>query len=149
VEPRLHRLLLVFAIATVVFVPGAVAAPFTDVAKLPRDATITVEHPVSANVDVHERFASISSICFDFVFQDDLLDPGDTLSIFFKKGFTGGFGFRNVGTTPQAERTICLVADHDEFLARFFDGKEQLILTMDSGSVTVASLRVTIDGVPL
>jgi hypothetical protein len=94
------------------------------------------------------RFASIESLCLTFMFEGDLLDPGEELT-YRLAGATTSFGFVNVGISPEAERTSCLVAGfHDAELALFLDGKNTVYVMADTGSVTVASVTMNLTGTP-
>jgi hypothetical protein len=111
-------------------------------------AAIRVGSPALAMVNVHSRFASVESVCFAFTFRNDLLDPGELLRVTPLALFPsmGGPAFSNAGTAPQATRTLC-VADPD-FLAIFIDGAERNIeLAMESGSVEIDHVDVTVNGV--
>jgi hypothetical protein len=141
------RLVLASATACLVFAGSASAATFTDKASLTRHGRVVFGQPISANVNLHTRFASISSVCFFFTLEDDPLDPGEELDVTFHAN-VGGFGQSNIFATPLASFGICLVPDHSAMIARFLDGKEKLILSMfSSGSVRVDRLEIVIDGV--
>jgi hypothetical protein len=106
---------------------------------------ISVGDPALGSVNLQAKFSSVESVCFDFVFVNDLLDPGDLLLITPLAMPSVGFGFVNLGVTSQAERTVCVVSP--DLLALFGDGKERrLEITMRSGSVEIASILVTVTG---
>jgi len=115
-------------------------------------AAVTVGAPVLAKVDVRQRFSSVDTVCFDFTFQRDLLDPADTLAITpLEVGASlSGPGFMNVGAAPQSQRTLCIPSSGDPaFGAQFADGAEnELEVAMSSGSVRIESLVVTVTGTP-
>jgi hypothetical protein len=98
--------------------------------------SVTVSTPVEAEVNVHQKFSSIGSICFRFAFQDDLLDPGDDLEMDIG-------GFFNPTGEPQSARVFC--PNPDQF-SKFLDGKIDLTVITQTGSVTISSLSVTITG---
>jgi hypothetical protein len=128
---------------------GRTDSAFTDV-KLSQ-TVVSVGDPLQVNVNVHARFASVDSVCYTFIFENDLLDPGDSLSITPLKAFPpeSGGGFFNPGPTSQDFREICDTAEFQpEIVSLFTDGKENKIeIAMQSGSVEIALLRVTITGV--
>ena len=76
---------------------------------------------------------NLQSVCLDFFFEGDLLDPGDSL-------FMGDIGgFTNVGTEPADQRTLC-VADPST-LARFADGHQRFTVVSDQpGSFRIAQV---------
>jgi hypothetical protein len=115
----------------------------------PRPPTpVSVESSAGARAKFPTKFASIETLCFNFTFEGDLLDPGDFLMI-QNTGETGSFGFLNVGLSPQSTRTICNITPfHDETLGLYLDGKHTFTIVMESGSVTIASLSVTATGFP-
>jgi hypothetical protein len=94
--------------------------------------------PVAASVDFQRVFAEIYRVCFYLTFVDDLLDPGDWIT------FTGPItiGMKNVSAEPQGERTIC--TDQSVDTAYFLDGKEELGLVSESGSMKISSLQVEV-----
>src|SRR3989442_2303795 len=107
---------------------------------------------VSFRVDFGLQFSSIQMICFDFVFTQDLLDPGDLLTIysdqFLPYGTSGGFGFENVFNVPQQQRTLCLPNQPGfELVNAFLVGRLEGKIHMEFGSVTIASLVIRIAGV--
>jgi len=80
---------------------------------------------------------------------DDLLDPVELLRITPLKLFPslGGFGIENVDLTSQAERSVCVDSGNPDVTTLFTDGKEDFLeIAMESGSVQIASLVVTITG---
>jgi hypothetical protein len=114
--------------------------------------SISVGAAALGKVNVHMKFASVESVCFAFTFTDDLLDPGDELVITPLRALPSltGPAFFNPGTTPEAERTLCLTsALQPDLVSLFADGKEdQLEIAMRTGSVQIARLDVTVEGVP-
>lgn len=113
---------------------------------------ITVGDPALAKVNVHEKFSSVESVCFDMTFVNDLFDPGEILLITPLQLFpslTGG-GIENIGDAPQAERTSCLDSSFQpDETALFTDGKDKnLEFGMQNGSVQIASIVVTVTGTP-
>jgi hypothetical protein len=112
------------------------------------------EDPGQAIINVHTRFTSIESACFDFTFDArNGLDPGESLRItpdtWLKDNpFAEGPGFANTTGATQFSRELCVTnfpgAPPDPFLAELVDGKERLALNADDGPVIVASLTVTI-----
>jgi hypothetical protein len=105
-------------------------------------ASISVGQPALASVNVHKKFVSIEDVCFAFSFAEDLLDPGEAM-IFF----SNGPGFENIGPSAQAQRTLCF-GNYPDLANLFLDGKEKnILLEMQTGSVKVAELQVTVTGV--
>jgi hypothetical protein len=143
----MKRMILYATAFTVVALcaPGLASAQ-TATARLSQ-TTLGVGDPALAKVNVHAKFASVESVCFDFTFTNDLLDPGELLRVTPLALFPslGGPAFSNAGTEPQATRTLCL-ADPD-FTSIFADGKEHKIeLAMESGSVEIDHVDVTVTG---
>jgi len=109
-----------------------------------------------AIVNVHTKFASIDSACFDFTFDaQNGLDPGESLRItpdsWLKDDpFARGPGFTNTTAATLFSRELCVANSPglppDPFLAALVDGKERLALNADDGPVIVASLTMTIVG---
>jgi hypothetical protein len=139
-----------FVAVMCLFGPRLAAADTVAAAAHLKQSTVTVGAPVMARVNVHEKFLSVNSVCFEFTFENDLLDPGDFLRITPLELFPVGPGFENGGSTPQATRTLCLTAEFNpDFVAIFADGKENKIeLAMVVGSVEIASLIVVVAGTP-
>ena len=114
---------------------------------------VSVGNSVYASVDFGTEFTSIDMICFQFTFQDDLLDFGDELSITplnLLPSMDGG-GFLNVSGPPQSGRTICdpNAPGYGPLDSVYLDGAEnQIELAMRSGSVRIASLAITVYGSP-
>jgi len=111
---------------------------------------ITVGDPAIGRVNVHAKFSAVDMVCFDFTFANDLLDPGETLLITPLEVLPplGGPGFSNVGTTSQAQRTLCLTSTFQpDLVAPFADGKEKkLQISMQTGSAQIASILVNVIG---
>jgi hypothetical protein len=142
---------LVVTLAALVLPATGKAATASAPVNLSR-TTISVGEPAIGRVNVHMKFASVASVCFAFTFSGDLLDPGEELDITPLRALPSGTGpgFINDGTTPQAERTLCLSSTYQpDLVALFTDGKENgLEFSMRVGSVHIASLVVTVEGVP-
>ena len=142
----------VFMAAVALAAPGVVAADTSSAPAKLSQKVVTVGDSALAKVNVHAKFSSVDSVCFDFTFVNDLLDPGEFLRITPLKLFPslGGFGIQNVGSTPQAERTVCVDSSgNPDVTALFTDGRENdLEIAMESGSVQIASLVVTVTGTP-
>ena len=107
---------------------------------------------VRVTVDVHQRFSSVDSVCLDFTFANDPLDPGEQMVITpleLGPSLTGG-GFTNIEPGAQSERVLCTESIGDQaFGALFIDGKETMLdIAMVNGSVQIASLIVTVTGTP-
>src|SRR5262245_14111000 len=68
----------------------------------PRTGEVTTSLAVSGRANVHVRFSSVQLACLDFVFSDDLLDPGDDFDITIDG--SGAGGFFNPGSAVQATR---------------------------------------------
>lgn len=112
----------------------------------PAPVAVSVGVPVSATVNFGISFSSIEQVCFDFHFQDDLLDPGEEL--FFGPFIRGsGFGFVNVSPNPMSDRTSCITSAHAE-TSLFLDGQQDFGVVMNVGSVILGSLTVRITGMP-
>lgn len=151
----MKRLLVTtIAVVTVLaFVQSASAATFTDTAVLPGDATITTDQSLIADFDVGAEFASISIVCLRFKFATDLLDPDDMLRVALLENGeeidAGSFGPPIGSTKAQTTRIFCFTPEfHPETVSLFLDGSERVKLVMESGSVVIAKLRLTIKGVP-
>jgi hypothetical protein len=140
-------------VSVLAFVQSASAATFSDTAKLSPPATVTVDQSLIADFNVGAEFASISSVCLYFKFTRDLLDPGDLLLVAFLENGEeiggGGFSIPIGSTRAQKTRTLCYVPEfHPETVSLFLDGSERVKLVMESGSVMITRLRLTITGVP-
>jgi hypothetical protein len=138
------------AVAVLALPPVAAADSASATAKI-AGSTVSVGSPVLAKVNLHTKFSSIESVCFQFTFAGDLLDPGELLRITPLRLLPSeaGPGIQNVGSAPQAERTLCI--DSSSPVAGVFsDGKEKdlelAIQTGTFGSVNIASLVVTVTG---
>jgi hypothetical protein len=114
--------------------------------------TVAAGSPIAVNVDFGRRFSSIDSLCFTFKFKKDFLDPGDSLGVnFFGWGMGGGaFGFANVSGPSQPVRTVCVVDYGDSYpnivLDAFLDGQQSGSIFMETGSVTIRSVTVVVNG---
>jgi hypothetical protein len=109
---------------------------------------VTTSSPVTGKVNVKHKFSSISSVCLRFVFEDDLLDPGDVDDVrIFSSGQDIG-GFFNTTGAPQSERVFCPNPTDaiTSIFGNLLDGKDDLTITMENGSVTISSLSITITG---
>jgi hypothetical protein len=142
--------LIVFAtaLAGVVLCAPGLANAQTATARLSQ-STLGVGEPALAKVNVHAKFSSVDSVCFDFTFKDDLLDPGELLRVTPLAVFPslGGPAFFNAGAEPQATRSFCVV--DPAFVSIFADGKEHKIeLAMESGSVQIDHVNVSVNGSP-
>lgn len=98
--------------------------------------SLTTTSPIRGNIHLNQRFSSISSVCFHFIFQDDLLDVGDSVTLFSSGEDIGGF-FNTVA--PQSERVICLNPSQNPIFSNLLDGKDDLTIT-GAGSLTISSL---------
>jgi hypothetical protein len=140
---------------------GAIAAAASAQTVVSEEATIphslaSADGPGQAIINVHTRFTSIDSACFDFTFDaQNGLDPGESLRItpdtWLKDNpFARGPGFVNTTSTTQFSRELCVTnfpgAPPDPFLAELVDGKQRLALNADDGPVVVSSITVTIVG---
>ena len=139
------------ALLSLVVPPTSSAATFTATASL-SGTTASPANPVLASVDFGTQFASIESVCFEFTFQGDLLDPGDFVRLTplnLLPSMTGP-GFFNPGPASQSDRTLCLLNAFDSgpITSLFLDrGEDMIEIGMVSGSVTIADLHVVITGV--
>ncbi len=137
------------AVPTLLFQPSASAQELFSVDAIltpPAPASVSVGTPISASVDFGVDFSSIERICFIFYFQEHLLDPGEHLDYGFGTPPRGLFGFTNVGTESQSDRTSCLLAQHEIF-PLFLDGEEDFSIEMTVGSVIIRRLEVQITGI--
>jgi hypothetical protein len=154
-KKRIITATVVASAAALLTLTAAVAAPgagnATGTMRLSQ-TVITVGDPATGRVNVHARFSSVQTVCFQFTFVNDLLDPGETLRITPLDALpsTNGPGFQNVGTTSQTQRVLCLdSAFQPDLVALFADGKERNIeLSMQTGSVEISSVTVTVTGTP-
>ena len=105
---------------------------------------VTAGSSATATVNFGKPFASISSLCFDFQFVENLLDPGETLIVEFAPTVFGG-GFTNIDPVPLSSRTFCVV--QPEVIASFLKGQHRLTITMAPGSVTIENLTVRVIGI--
>jgi len=154
----MRRVAVCLAALTCAGLIAAVASAQTTVS-----AVATIPHhlaapgdPGQAIVNVHTRFTSVDSACFDFTFDaQDGLDPGESLRItpdsWLKDNpLAEGPGFTNTTDSKQFSRELCVVnvpgAPPDQLLAVLVDGKERLAVNADDGSVIVTSFTVTIVG---
>jgi hypothetical protein len=114
----------------------------------PESGQVTATQPVFGNGNVHQLFSSVKRACLIFRFsRQDLLDPGDELSIRVD-GQDGG-GFLNVGAEPQGERKLCWVRRfHPEMMRLFLDGKANLKFRAVSGSFKFRAVILRIAGIP-
>jgi hypothetical protein len=91
---------------------------------------VTWENPtITYTVDFNVHFVSISEVDYYFIFDNDLLDQGETLTI--TGDFPGAFGFTNPNLTPQSTRLVtspCSV--HPEICDAFMDGSSQGEITI-------------------
>jgi hypothetical protein len=136
--------------ATCVFIGSGVGAAHADSAQVTADVMLKPKAPVTVAVGmpaqgrVHfQHFSTIDSLCFQFSFQDDLLDAGEELILDLGPSL-GGFGFSNIGTEPQAARLICTA--QPEQLQAFRDGKQSFLITMTTGTVVISSITVEATG---
>jgi hypothetical protein len=145
-------LAVVIACGFLVVPASATAATATASVKLSQ-TFVGVGDAALGKVNVHTKFSSVDRVCFTFTFEGDLLDPGETLLISPLNAVSSvsGPGFSNRGTSSEAERTLCLeAAFQPDLVSLFADGKEhKLEITMQTGSVRIASLDVTVEGTQL
>ena len=144
---------VLFLVVVFLVVPQVAAADTVSAPARLSHTVVTVGDPALAKVNVHAKFSSVDRVCFDFTFVNDLLDPGEFLRITPLQLFPSltGPGFENVGSTPMAERTLCLDSafGYSNVNALFADGKDKdLEIGMQVGSVEIASLVVTVTGTP-
>jgi hypothetical protein len=111
------------------------------------DAYVAVGSPAIAGFNQRQTYDSVDSVCFDFTFSKDTLDPGEVLRITPLSEFDslGGPAVSNPTTGWQGVRSLCVV--DPEFTSAFLDGSESAIeFAMENGSVTIARVVVTING---
>jgi hypothetical protein len=132
--------------------PRQAAADTVSAAAHLQRSTVAVGAPVLARVNLHHKFSSVDSVCFEFTFENDLLDQGDFLQIIPLELSSDHpiSGFQNLGPAPQATRTLCFLGElTPDFVSIFEDGKENKIeLEMEVGSVEIANLQVVVTGTP-
>jgi hypothetical protein len=133
-------------VALVVLFALALAAPAVahgdqPVVVVPQSFDLAAGQPVT--VQVVEPRAQYSSVCFNFVFGADALDPGEEIDIGIRSA--GEIGFFNPTTAPQTSRTLCITSEYQpDLVAAFDDGHEAITLSMPAGSVTVSSFTVSL-----
>jgi hypothetical protein len=143
--------LLILA-AAVLAAPQTAAADTASASARLTNTVVSGGNPALARVNVHAKFSSVDSVCFDFTFQNDLLDPGEIVLITPLQLFpslTGG-GFEDVGPGSLSERLFCYEsAFQPDVTALFADGKDKdLEIGTQGGSVEIASVVVTVTGTP-
>ena len=155
-KKRIITAIAVAAATALLTLAGATAAPGgakdgTATMRLSQ-TVIAAGDPATGRVNVHARFSSVDSVCFQFTFVNDLLDPGELLRITPLGALPpeSGPGFQNVGSTSQTQRLLCLQsAFQPELVALFADGKERGVeLSTDAGSVEISSVTVSVTGTP-
>jgi hypothetical protein len=84
---------------------------------------VSVGSPIAATVNFGKSFSSIESVCFNFHFQGDLLDPGDELAFGpFEGQNTSLFGFGN-NSSPLSDRGVCILGGVHAEVSFFLDGQ--------------------------
>jgi hypothetical protein len=146
-----RSLVAVVLLSTVALAAPHLAAADTAVAPAKLSQTVvTANDPALAKIKMHAKFASVDSVCFDFVFVGDLLDPGEILRVTPLQLLPSlsGPGFRNVGAEPLTERELCLDSSiNPDITALFADGKDKdLEIGIETGSVRIATLLVSVTG---
>ncbi len=63
-----------------------------------------------AKFNFHTHFSSMTALCFTFVFEGDLFDPGDIFLVDFGPSL-GAFGATNIGTT-SGHHELTMAGDH-------------------------------------
>lgn len=114
--------------------------------KLKPKAPVTIggiDSPVRADVNVNEKFSSLTGVCFHFIFDEtDAIDPNEGLTISIKGTDIGtGFGFFNPTSVPQTERVICY--NPNEIPSELLDGKATYFITGESAIITSLSVEFT------
>lgn len=146
----MKRSLLALLLSAVGLAMPQVAAAETAAAPAKLPQIVTAGHPALAKVNLHAKFSSVDSVCFDFTFEGDLLDPGEILRVTPLELFPslGGPGFGNGGAEPVAQRTLCVESSvAPDITALFADGKaKDLEVGIETGSVQIASLVVSVTG---
>ncbi|HEY7138255.1 MAG TPA: protein kinase [Acidimicrobiia bacterium] len=104
-------------------------------------ATLNAGAPVDATAGFGHAWTSITSVCWNLTFGTDPLDPTDgALTV-------GGFGAVTApGPDPLTSAQVCAPAGAD--LSGFLGGSVGASLALDAGSVDLASVSVTVAGVP-
>jgi hypothetical protein len=111
----------------------------------PRTGKVTTSDAVAGMGNVHTRFSSVGEACLDFTFADDLFGEGDSFQITVDGSEAGGFF--NTGGEIQSTRTLCWTPEFaPEIVALFLDGKAKLKFSMETGSVALSSVTLTISG---
>jgi hypothetical protein len=97
--------------------------------------------PVDATAGFGHAWTSITSVCWNLSFGTDPLDPADgALTV-------GGFGTVSApGPDPLTSAQVCAPAGAD--FSGFLGGSVSASLSLDAGAVDLASVSVTVAGVP-
>jgi hypothetical protein len=72
---------VLFLTAVFLLVPQVAAADTASAPARLSQTVVTVGDPALAKVNVRAKFSSVDTVCFDFTFVNDLLDPGEILLI--------------------------------------------------------------------
>lgn len=139
--------LLVIAASTLAVTDTAAEEVIAPVHLHSHSGEVTTTDSLSGTVNVGMKFLLVEEACLVFEFSDDLLDPGDELSILVDGSDAGGFF--NPDSVPQAVRTFCWSEIYQPTtITDFLDGKAKLEFIALSGSVTIRSVTLTISGSP-
>ncbi|WP_424348542.1 hypothetical protein [Kocuria sp. CH-021] len=87
---------------------------------------------------------TLTTACFNFTFTDDLVDPGEGLTIITADSGNGP-GFFNPTTESQATRTLCI--EDPSILEDIADGNSAerfVIQAMPGSTFTVSSVSLTL-----
>jgi hypothetical protein len=142
-RPMRFPLIVLLALASLVFTTGSLAATVSDRASLTRAGKVVFGKPITARVNTHTRFSSVKRVCFAFSFKKDLLDPGEEWALAPR---VNGFEMLNASTFPISVVSFCLLPDND-LLDRFRDGRAGLVVAMKrQGSMRIDELHVTVRG---
>jgi tRNA A-37 threonylcarbamoyl transferase component Bud32 len=103
--------------------------------------TLNAGAPVDATAGFGHAWTSITSVCWNLSFGTDPLDPADgALTV-------GGFGGLSApGPDPLTSAQVCAPAGAD--FSGFLGGSVNASLSVDAGAVDLASVSVTVAGVP-
>jgi hypothetical protein len=103
--------------------------------------SVTEGAPVDAKIKAKDVSPAVGWLCISFAFDGDLFDPGETLLIDMGPEF-GGFGATNVAGESVASGDLCTA--QPEQLDAFSAGQVRVSITVESGSVMIASAWVAV-----
>jgi hypothetical protein len=139
----MHRVFLAVAILVVALLAAPVSIAGEPRVKLHPTTPVSVTEgaPVDAKIKAKDASSSVGWLCIGLAFDGDLLDPGETILVDMGPEF-GGFGATNVASQSIASRDLCTA--QPEQLEAFSAGQVRVSITVESGSVTIASAWITV-----